>query len=63
LPIHLVQWPSYHSLGAIRGAALLFLWVLLRDIALPGLGFAIGGVISERAFSDTARNFSKREIA
>lgn len=63
LPIHLVQWPSYHSLGAVRGAALLFLWVLLRDIVLPGLGLAIGSVISARAFSDTARNFSKQEIA
>lgn len=63
LPIHLVQWPSYHSHGAIGGAALLFLWVLLRDVAVPGLGLAIGSVISARAFSDTAKTLPRQEIA
>jgi hypothetical protein len=64
LPVHLVQWGSaYRGPAAISGVALLFLWALLRDIVLPGMGLAIGSVISGRAFSGIKSSSPKRGIA
>ena len=62
-PIQLVQWGTYRRPGTISGVAVLFLWVLFRDVVLPGLGLAIGSVISERAFSGIPSSNPKREIA
>jgi hypothetical protein len=62
-PIHLVQWGTYRRPGTIGGVAVLFLWVLLRDVVLPGLGLAIGSVISARAFSGIPSSNPRREIA
>jgi len=58
-----VQWGTYRRPGTISGVAVLFLWVLFRDVVLPGLGLAIGSVISERAFSGIPSSNPKREIA
>jgi hypothetical protein len=49
--------------GVISGTAVVFLWVGLRDVVLPGLGLAIGSVISARAFSGIPSSNPKREIA
>jgi hypothetical protein len=62
-PIQLVQWSTYRRPGVISGTAVVFLWVLLRDVVLPGLGLAIGSVISARAFSGIPSSNPKREIA
>lgn len=62
-PIQLVQWSTYRRPGTISGTAVVFLWVLLRDVVLPGLGLAIGSVISVRAFSGISSSNPKREIA
>jgi hypothetical protein len=62
-PLQLVQWSAYRRPGAITGAAVSFLWVLLRDVVLPGLGLALGGVISARAFPGIESSKPKREIA
>jgi len=62
-PIQLVQWSTYRRPGVISGTAVVFLWVGLRDVVLPGLGLAIGSVISARAFSGIPSSNPKREIA
>jgi hypothetical protein len=62
-PIQLVQWSTYRQPGVISGTAVVFLWVGLRDVVLPGLGLAIGSVISARAFSGIPSSNPKREIA
>jgi hypothetical protein len=59
----LVQWSTYRQPGVISGTAVVFLWVWLRDVVLPGLGLAIGSVISARAFSGIPSSNPKREIA
>lgn len=62
-PIQLVQWSTYRRPGVISGTAVVFFWVGLRDVVLPGLGLAIGSVISARAFSGIPSSNPKREIA
>jgi hypothetical protein len=62
-PIQLVQWSTYRRPGVISGTAVVFLWVGLRDVVLPGLGLALGSVISARAFSGIPSSNPKREIA
>jgi hypothetical protein len=62
-PIQLVQWSTYRRPGVISGTAVVFLWVWLRDVLLPGLGLAIGSVISARAFSGIPSSNPKRENA
>lgn len=62
-PIHLVQWSTYRRPGVISGTAVVFLWALLRDVALPGLGLEMGSVISARVFSGIPSSNPKREIA
>ena len=62
-PIQLVQWSTYRRPGVISGTAVVFLWVWLRDVVLPGLGLAMGSVISARAFSGIPSSNPKRGIA
>jgi hypothetical protein len=62
-PIQLVQWSTYRRPGVISGTAVVFLWVGLRDVVLPGLGLALGSAISGRAFSGIPSSNPKREIA
>jgi hypothetical protein len=62
-PIQLVQYSAYRRPGTISGTAVTLLWVFLRDVVLPGLGLAIGGVISARAFSGIPSSNPRREIA
>ena len=62
-PIQLVQWSTYRQPGVISGTAVVFLWVGLRDVVLPGLGLGIGSIISARAFSGIPSSNPKREIA
>ena len=59
-PIQLVQWSTYRRPGVISGTAVVFLWVWLRDGVLPGLGLAMGSVISARAFSGIPSSNPKR---
>jgi hypothetical protein len=62
-PIQWVRWSAYRHPGTISGTTVSLLWVLLWDVVLPGMGLAIGGAISARAFSTTALKEPKQEIA